>query len=163
MTDQDLIDAIIARLSEIDGVQAVFEETENLAAIQTPAIILQVERIDPGDNPGNGQLCPRLDLVAFAAVNRSDGLADRQARQLALRILSVVNRARGFDVPGVMPAQLSGADRDPFDVIGAADDARIAAVWAARWSHRIAIGDDVWHSDAVVPTELIINEHAGGV
>lgn len=162
MKDQELIDAIVARLAAIEGVQAVLQETENLADIPSPGIFLDVERIGPGDNSGTGQFCGQMEFAAFAIVRRCDPHADRQARQLALKIMTVVNRARNFGVADVKTGVISGADRDPFDFVGRSDDNQYAATWVARWSHKFLTGDNVWHSDEIVPVSLTINEHVGG-
>jgi hypothetical protein len=151
-----LHNAIISQLASkfsVPNVVHVQDYPRQFDKILTPAILLDLEQVEVGSDPGTEQtrLTIRFSAVVVVGSLRKDqaGLDPRlSVRVLAAAIAHTVNRQR-WGLQGCGPAKVQAVMPDAFDP-------RLDQYecWRVEWTQEVMVGDDIWNQIGVLPSEV---------
>lgn len=155
---RELHDAIVADLADHyqDRVLTVAAydpvpdaEGQERVPVVTPAILLELEAIDHGEDDGTDRQPLRLTWVAHCVLSFRTAQLQIELREFATSVLARVRHNRwGFYGAVQEPTALSA---QPAEFRPGLDGFE---VWIARWEQLVYVGPDVWSGEGILPTEV---------
>lgn len=149
-----IAEAIAAHFGDNINTVAWYEqgetETGQPLPITTPAIILEIESADEGDDAGDDRAPLLCHLTAYCILGQQTPQLQIQVREFAAQLFAKVRKNKwnlGHDVsfpggitlgPGKFNPEKSGYDS-----------------WFVSWDQTLYLGVDVWDSSAIRPTEIL--------
>lgn len=155
---RQLHDAILADLREhyLDRVQTIaaydpFPEADDQARqpLTTPALLLDLEAIDPGEEDGTDRQALRLTWAAHCVLSFRTAQLQVELREFAADLLGHIRYNRWGLAPAVAPPTALSAQPGEFVPGLAGYD-----TWLARWEQQVYVGADVWSAAGIAPTEV---------
>jgi len=142
--------AILATIKkEVPGIITYGMYPKVRSPIKTPAVFVDLASLDPGNDPGTGQIALMARMEARVIMG-ADSNAALKTRELAAKVASVIHH-NNFGV-NVSPAKFSGASPDGFR-----PELDAYEVWLVEWSHEIDIGESVWNvTEGITPQTVYL-------
>lgn len=145
----DLFDAVEASIgAEFPDLQLCEAYPADLVSMPTPACIIELQELEPTDNPGTGQLAAIATLQALVLVGFREPNAKRSVAKLAAAVAQHVQGQR-WGLP-VEPAVVTAIAPDDFD-----PELDQFEVWAVEWRQTVHIGASIWGDDGTTPTQIL--------
>jgi len=145
---KQISERLVQGLSILPGVHFCGMMPKRRDDIRLPAILLTVAELEPGQDPGTGELA----LVAHweARLVVSDHMAELDGWAMVQTVLYWLFDQR-FPEANIGRAQIKQASPDHFspDYLG-------HQVWLIEWTQTLRVGEDVWQGDGVIPTTLSV-------
>ena len=106
-------------------------------AIPAPAVLIELSRIEPGDDPGTGELAVIVTIEARIVIDNHVAQAELHIQNLAAQLSRFVHRNQwGLEVS---PAEFISATPDAFKA-----DLEAYLVWQVTWQHQLHCGQSIW-------------------
>jgi len=119
----------------------------------TPAILLQLDAIDPGEDDGTDRQPLRLTWVAHCVLSFRTEQVQLELRELAADVLSLVRNQRwGLSGALQVPTALSALPGEFVPGLQGSDS------WQVRWEQQTYIGPSVWASRGVLPLTVWLGQ-----
>lgn len=145
----DLHHAIVGELtSKIEGIETSGFYPKIREAIKAPAIFVDMTSLEPGQDPGTGEVAYIARFEARCMVGTSDE-ANLQVRELAAEAGRIIYK-NSFGVH-VKPADLLTIGNDGFN-----PELDAYEVWLVEWEHEIHVGESIWTNEGVCPQEIYV-------
>ena len=107
-------------------------------AIQAPAVFIELSNIEPGQDPGTGELAIIVNVEARVVMDSTIDKAELHIQNLAAALATLVHRNQwGLNVS---PADFTSASPDAFKA-----DLDAYLVWVVEWQHQLHLGDSIWN------------------
>ncbi|QSH40931.1 hypothetical protein P0136_10655 [Lentisphaerota bacterium ZTH] len=116
--------------------------------LPAPAILLDIEQLDIGVDAGDGRLPLECSLCAFCVMSVKTPSYELAVKGFAARLMKLL-RHNNFKIDAVtLPKNITaeGVDFSP----GKAG----YICWAVTWQQTVYVGEDVWNSATIMPTEV---------
>ena len=125
-------------------------------AITAPAFLIEMVQLDPGMNPGTGELAVQARFEGRIVLDRTDENATLQAQSLACDVAHIVfQNSWGMEVS---PAQLLHIGPDHFK-----PELDAYVVWMVEWVHNFHIGLSVWEEGTLTPHTIVVRDNVSSV
>jgi hypothetical protein len=102
-----------------------------------PAVLLELDELEPGDDPGTGETALIGRFRAYAVYDPNQQQADLQVRELAARIAMAINHENWGLPIGIARFTQAGADGFKPELDG-------YLVWIVEWTHEFHLGEVEW-------------------
>ena len=149
MIIDNLHQAILNKINAgIQGLATVAAYPHIKQKIAAPAVLLQMEELQPGEDRGTDQTFlishwSAWPLLAFNATNARVGVA-----QLTADLMHLI-RGNRWGVAGCGAGRLQTAAPDEFNA-----DWEGYYTWRVQWTHEITIGQSAWKDDGKPPADV---------
>ncbi len=145
----DLHNAILAEItSKIAGIETSGFYPKLRTAIKTPAVFIDLASMEPGADPGTGELALIARFEARVVVGSSDN-ACLQVRELATEVARIINK-NNFGL-NVKAAALVSIAPDHFR-----PEIDAFEIWLVEWQNEIHIGQSVWDGVGIMPEQIFL-------
>lgn len=129
---------------------------EHLESVRTPALLLELEDWDEGDDIGDGRSPLRCRFTAHCLLSFQTPNASLEVREFGARVQQLVRYNRwGLGDDADVPAQVSGAP-GLFRPGKAGYES-----WCVSWEQVVYLGASAWAAEGVPPTEVFVGIQAG--
>lgn len=145
---KQLSDAIEQGLSAIDGVQHCGLFPKRRDDVRLPAILLDLIELEPGKDPGTGE----LELISHweARVIVSDSQPKSSLWALVQAVMLWLFNNRWSDL-NIGRAILKQAGPDHFS-----PEYQGHQVWLVEWTQSLRVGEDIWDGTGIIPTIISV-------
>jgi hypothetical protein len=121
--------------------------------VTTPAVILEIESADEGEDAGDDRAPLLCHISAYCILGQQTSDLQIQTRSFAAQLFALVRKNKwglGHDVsfpggitlgPGKFDPEKTGYDS-----------------WFISWDQTLFLGADVWDSSAILPTEIWLHQ-----
>jgi len=145
----ELHNAILTEItSKITGIETSGFYPKLRTAIKTPAVFIDLASMEPGTDPGTGELALIARFEARVVLGNND-TACLNVRELAAEVARVINK-NSFGL-NVKAAALVSITPDHFR-----PDIDAFEIWMVEWQHEIHIGQSVWDGVGIIPEEIYL-------
>lgn len=146
-----LFDAIQASLSTIPNVrEVVLYDDRHLDTITTPAILIELGEIDPGEGKSGGRLAVNLDIRLHCVLSAKTERVNLEVINFATVVMQHVHKNRWTLSTMVELPQRIAAFPGMFR-----PDEKGFESWVVNWTQTAHIGA-VWEADCLPPEEVYI-------
>lgn len=152
----DLSDAILATLADTPGVGTcelfagqVGDDGQVGKSVRTPALLLRLARLDPGQDPGTGQVGVSAHFSLYVIARNARG-AEARGRDITALVEHLLPRMRltRWGVAGVGCAEIGRAM--PHYLM----ESKGFGLWEIEFTHWLALGESVWDGEPWIPDEV---------
>lgn len=110
--------------------------------IRLPALLIDIDQLEPGDDPGTGELALKASIQCYVVIDPTAGNAQALVKDLAARV-AVAGMNENWGVP-VAPARLVQIGDASFR-----PELNGYEVWLVEWSNDIRLGSEIdWQTYA---------------
>ena len=156
--DDDFTTIHIAQRRAIEKAMPMLKQVteyspENLAGksrIKTPAILIEIVEIKPGQAVSGGRLAVEVEFVAHCILSDKTSQVQLQVRNLSARLLQVINKNTWGLKNAKNPTELSAFPGMFSEKLGFES-------WVVSWNQEFHLGEIVLPSD-YLPTNIHISE-----
>ena len=149
MIINDLHQAILTKInSGIKGLATVAAYPHIKQKIAAPAVLLELDELEPGEDRGTDQTFLIAHFVAWPLLTFTDSNARVRVIELAAEV-SHLARGNRWGVAGVGGAVLKTAIPDEFN-----PEWDGYYTWKVEWHQEITIGKNVWQDNGKPPKEV---------
>jgi hypothetical protein len=133
---------------QLPGLQTVATWPDITDRVHLPALFLELAEVDPGTDPGSGQVGLECRMHAYIIIASEQPQHHHQAAQLATQ-LAVLLRAQYWDLEDIDAAEFvqAGPDWTKPELDG-------YTVWKVEWTQQIYLGEEQWPWPDAAPTFL---------
>ena len=119
--------------------------------LATPAILIEVEAIEPGEDDGSDRQPLRLVLAAHCVLSLRTAEVQLELREFAADVLAHVHGNR-WGSPGAVrePMALSAAPAEAWPAVAGWD------TWRVSWEQLVYVGADAWAGVGSVPDDVSV-------
>jgi hypothetical protein len=155
LTLELLYAAIERQIGEtLTGLEAVAAWPDIGAHVDLPALFLELAEIEPGSDPGTGEVALVCKFEARIIVGSEQPQHNQQAAQLATQ-LAMLLRTQSWDLDNVAPAEFVQAVPD-----WTKPELDGYTVWLVEWTQEIHLGEQQWPWPDNPPAQLVFDvEH----
>lgn len=151
-----LVNGVAQTLSvKITGMATISAFPDIGKRIRLPALLIDIDQLEPGDDPGTGELALKVSIQCYVVIDPTAGNAQALVKDLAARV-AVAGMNENWGVP-VAPAkliQLGDASFRP-ELLG-------YETWLVEWTNDIRLGAEIdWQTYADPESNLIFDSLTG--
>lgn len=118
-------------------------------AIPAPAVFIELSSIEPGQDPGTGELAVIVTIEARIVIDNHVEQAELQIQNLAADLARLVHRNQwGLEVS---PAEFISATPDAFKA-----DLDAYLVWQVTWQHQLHLGEAIWKDSDIAAHTIYV-------
>lgn len=145
----DLHHAIIGEVTDkIEGIQTSGFYPKIREEIKAPAVFIDMVSLEPGQDPGTGEVAYIARFEARCMVGTSNE-ANLQVRELAAEVGRIIYK-NSFSLD-VKAAELISIGNDGFN-----PELDAYEVWIVEWAHELHLGESIWTNEGVCPQEIYV-------
>lgn len=134
--------------SGIEGIKTSGFYPKIRGEIEAPAVFVDMVSLEPGQDPGTGEVAYIARFEARCMVGTSEE-ANLQVRELAAEVGRIVYKnSFGLEVKA---AELFSIGNDGFN-----PELDAYEVWLVEWAHEIHLGESIWTNDGVCPEKIYV-------
>ncbi|WCR59230.1 MAG: hypothetical protein PG978_000666 [Wolbachia endosymbiont of Ctenocephalides felis wCfeF] len=150
----NLHQAICSKLrEEIPAIQTCEMYPTERREIIAPAVFVELVSLEPGKDPGTGELALRARFEARVVVDGTIEDASIVVRELAAEVARVVNK-NTWETEKISPGEFISAEVDGFK-----PELDAYLVWVVEWFHGLHIGKSIWSETGVIPHVIRVGEN----
>ena len=145
----DLHHAIVNELTtKIEGIETSGFYPKIREEITAPAVFVDMVSLEPGQDPGTGEVAYIARFEARFMVGTSDE-ANLQVRELAAEGGRIIYK-NSFGL-NVKAAELLSVGNDGFN-----PELDAYEVWIVEWEHELHLGESIWTNDGICPEKIYV-------
>ena len=119
---------------------------------QAPLILLDIENINCGESLGTEQTPLECHFIAFCILNNNIKHGQYAIRSFAADLISLINENNwNLGDQANFPTNIESE----IAVFNPNNDAVLC--WQVEWTQTVYLGENVWDSDGIVPTEVNVS------
>jgi hypothetical protein len=142
--------ALTQGISNIAGIRQCAPFPRRMDRVELPAVFLDLVELEPGTDPGTGELALITHWEARIVVAELQSDALKIHYSLAVAIMQWL-RSHDFPQVNVGKAELKQAAPDHF-----APEMQGHDVWLVEWTHQVRLGDSIWDGTGIMPDQVSI-------
>ncbi len=139
--------------SRLDTIQAYRPDQQD-ETVDTPALLLEMERGEEGLDLGDGRVALRCSFTAHCLLSTQTPDVEIEVRDFAVQVFRFVKENRWG---------LEGSIDDPVSLSmgpgGFKPGAHGYESWYVNWEQTVYLGESPWEADGIVPATVILREH----
>lgn len=141
---------LAAQLSSIAGMEYCGPLPKRRDQVTLPALFLDMVELEPSNDPGTSE----LGLISHweGRILVSEQNTDTVLWGLVQAVMVWLHQFHCAE-ENIGPAKLKQAVPDNFS-----PDYPGHKMWLAEWTHVLRVGNNIWNSEGVIPSTLLVNE-----
>lgn len=150
MDNIDLLhQTLLEGLAQVTGINHCSDYPRRRDQIKLPALLLDLVEIEPGKDPGTGELSVITHWEARLVT--TDSQNESVTWNLTITVLLWLYN-QSFPDKNIGMANIKQASPDNFS-----PDLQGHRVWLIEWTHKVRFGDNIWNGEGVIPGELWVS------
>lgn len=151
-----LVNGVAQTLAEkVPGMATISAFPDIGRRIKLPAILIDIDQLEPDDDPGTGELALQATIQAFVVVDPTAGNAQALVKDLAARV-AVAGMNENWHVPAT-PAKLIQIGDASFR-----PELNGYEVWLVEWTNNIRLGSEIdWQTYADPASKRVFDSLEG--